>query len=627
MKLTVAAPELERILTLGTATNAIAAPFSATELRHETLWVTMRDGIRLATDVYFPPSTPAPAIAIRTPYGRKQRAQIFILLARHGYIVLAQDCRGTGDSEPDQWDCYIHEWEDSADFVEWTTRQAWFNGFLAACGGSYSGSTQWAMAMDPRVSAIAPEVAGLVITPSDAPRPHMFVNAYSRSVGKGEEKVSIPYCELERLMLDETLASGYFNAPLDVPLSAAIVDKYPDLRTSPSAAAKRRLWEHYITLDAAGRADLIKLAFNDNSVTLASIEALPDVFGYSIPLGLFLFPCEGTHELVQSLRAPALVVAGWYDWNLRDTLATWELLVQQAPASVRARSRLLIAPSAHNVPGYHEGSEHHPELQRSYRLPNLVGLLLCWYEVAQAGAHDSWPTAIYYLMGANEWQAASAWPPPEARSLALHLTSDGMLTPQSPSRNSAPDSYIYDPDHPTPTVGGSIVSNVYTPGSVDVADIQRRADVLTYTTPPLRSSLDVVGPLRLILYVSSSAIDTDFSARLSDVFPDGRAIQLQSGMLRARYRDGAQTPEHLEPGRIYRLDIDMWATANRFKKGHRLRLDICSADFPRFDRNANRGGEPGPPIRATQTIYHDVERPSHLLLSVLNNGSVPGYPP
>jgi len=168
-------------------------------------------------------------------------------------------------------------------------------------------------------------------------------------------------------------------------------------------------------------------------------------------------------------------------------------------------------------------------------------------------------------------------------------------------------------------MGGSIVSYVYTPNSVDVSEVQKRPDVLTYTTSLLEHSLDVVGTLRLILYASSSAVDTDFSARLSDVFPDGRAIQLQSGMLRARYRDLLGDPKLLEPGHVYEFEIDMWATANHFKAGHRLRLDISSADFPRFNRNINRGGEPGNAISALQTVYHDPEHQSRLLLSVISN--------
>ena len=221
-------------------------------------------------------------------------------------------------------------------------------------------------------------------------------------------------------------------------------------------------------------------------------------------------------------------------------------------------------------------------------------------------------------MGANEWRAASAWPPRGAQSFTLYLDGERRLGADPLEADAPPDRYYYNPDDPTPTLGGSILSFVYSPGSVDVNEVQKRTDVVTYTTAPLEHRLDVVGPIRLILYASSTAVDTDFSARLSDVFPDGRAIQLQSGMLRARYRNHNGDPELLEPGRIYRFEIDMWATANRFNTGHRLRLDISSADFPRFDRNTNRGGEAGPPITALQSLYHDREHASHLVLSVID---------
>jgi putative CocE/NonD family hydrolase len=248
-----------------------------------------------------------------------------------------------------------------------------------------------------------------------------------------------------------------------------------------------------------------------------------------------------------------------------------------------------------------------------------VDLLLRWYAVLREGTTDSWPVVIYYLMGANEWRIADDWPLPDTRQIRFYLGAGGTLTDEQPKEISYPDCYTYDPEDPTPTVGGSIVSSVYPPGSVDVSQVQKRPDVLTYTTPVLERDVDVVGPLRLILYASSSAVDTDFCARLSDLFPDGRAIQLQSGILRARYRGGAgdEEPKLLEPGRIYRFEIDMWATANRFRAGHCLRIDICSADFPRFDRNTNRGGEPGTPAPARQTICHGAQHPSHFLLSVL----------
>jgi putative CocE/NonD family hydrolase len=277
---------------------------------------------------------------------------------------------------------------------------------------------------------------------------------------------------------------------------------------------------------------------------------------------------------------------------------------------------MIITPYAHNMPGYHEGFSTHPDLLRQATMLNLVALLLEWYGAVREGESNSWPPVIYYLMGANEWSIASDWPVPEAQLTAFYLASGGGLTSLPPQQYSAPDRFTYDPHNPAPTVGGSIVSSVIPPGSVDVSAVHQRSDVLVFTSLPLEHDLDVVGPLRMILYASSSALDTDFVARLSDVFPDGRAIQLQSGILRARFRSPNGEPELLEPGRIYCFEIDMWATANRFKVGHKLCVDISSADFPRFDRNSNRGGYPGDAVLAHQNVYHDPEHPSHLLVSL-----------
>lgn len=622
-RLTDAAPELERLLTRGADSSPL---FTVEQIRCKTVMVTMRDGIRLATDLYLPPVLPAPAIAMRTPYGRAWDRFVgsFIYLARRGYVVVSQDVRGTGDSEPDSWDYYLYEPEDGHDFVEWVGRQDWFDGFLGGCGGSYLGQTQWCMARHPGMSAILPEVSNLGMT-IDVAHHHMYRNAYARSVGKGSDKVAVSLEELERQMLEETLATGYFNEPLHQPFSAALLARYPELRTLPPLAAKRRLWEQYCALSCAERTAFVKQTLGTNSVTAVDIQALSAIFGNQVPHDAHTLPHPQPAELCRQFQAPVLLRTGWYDWYLNDTLATWELFKREAQEHIAARSRLLITPSAHNKPGYHEGMAEHRELQHSHSvLDNSRELLLRWYAAVREGTTSSWPNVIYYLMGANEWQVASAWPPPEVRTVSLYLGAGGALTAQLPQQPQDPDDYTYDPEVPTPTLGGSICSHVYTPGSVDVSDVQRRPDVLVYTTVPLERDLDVVGPLKLILYASSSAIDTDFVARLTDVFPDGRAIQLQNGVLRARCRDLQGEPQLLEPGRIYRLEIDMWATANRFKAGHRLRLDISSADFPRFDRNANRGGEPGPPLSAVQTIYRDPQHPSHLLLPVLGDHCMRG---
>lgn len=610
------APQLENVLAYND--ENLTLRFTDSDIRRETVWVTMRDGIRLATDLYLPPERFLPAVAARTPYGRAspKLAGALLSIARHGYIAISQDCRGTGDSEPDSWDYYVHEREDGIDFVDWVVRQEWFNGFLGSCGGSYLGATQWCMAMHPRMSAIAPEVCGLGFGPRTT-RCHMFLNAYARSVGKGSDKVPIPYEQLEGQILSETLAGGFFNEPVEQPHPAALLELFPRLRELSISQGKRWLWEHYSRLDSKRCGELIKLVTGKDNVTITDVEGLTSVFGHQVPHDAHLLPRVRDTEILESLHAPALMITGWYDWFLDDALATWDRLQKQAVPSVGSRSRLLITPSAHLMPGYREGRERHPELDRVYRTQNLAGLLLSWYSSIREDALARWPKVIYYLMGANQWNVASAWPPPDAQTRFLYLAPEGLLSSELPAQDSTPTRYTYDPQNPTLTVGGSIISYVYPTGSVDVSEVQRQPDVVCFTTEALEEDWDVVGPLRLILYFSSSACDTDVSARLSDVFPDGRAIQLQSGILRLRYRNTNSDPQLLEPGRIYRLQIDLWATANRFKGGHRLRLDISSADFPRFDRNANRGGEEGPPLRALQTIYHDAQHPSHLLIPVI----------
>ncbi|HEV2271663.1 MAG TPA: CocE/NonD family hydrolase [Steroidobacteraceae bacterium] len=606
---------------LARSTLRTPARFDVSDIRIETVMIPMRDGVHLATDLYLPPVSPAPAVALRTPYGRGADpfVGVFLSLARRGYVAISQDCRGTGHSEPDSWDYYLFESEDGYDFVEWVTRQSWFEGFVGGCGSSYAGSTQWDMTLHPKMSTIVPEVAGLGLMGSTL-KSHMFVNAYALSVGKGIDKLPRSYIDLEGEMLEATLASGYFNEALYTPLPDVLLDRIPDLRSLPPGAARERLWDHYCSLGCAGRAGLLKQAFGVDNITILEAESWESVFGHRHSPYTPAMPRE---RFLQTLRAPVLLNTGWYDWGLDDTLAVWSMLRRESPEPLRSRTRLFIAPSAHNMPGYHEGMAEHPELHHAHRTVTSVELLLRWYAAVRENQLDNWPRVIFYLMGANEWRCAEDWPIPGTETVPLYLGPGGYLGPETPKGARASDCYQYDPSAPTPTVGGCIVSYVYPPGSVDVGEVQKRPDVLVYTTEPLMQDLDAIGPLQLVLYASSTAADTDFVARLSDVFPDGRAIQLASGILRARYRNFQGDPELMEPGRIYRLEISLWATANRFKAGHRLRIDLSSADFPRFERHSNRAGDEGPPIPAVQTIYVDRAHPSNLLLSVLSGTSWP----
>lgn len=593
----------------------------AAEVRLETVFVSMRDAIRLATDIYLPPQLPAPVIAVRTPYSRDadEKVAAFMAFARRGYVVAAQDLRGTGRSGPGRHDFYMLEPEDGFDFVEWISAQAWCDGFIGAVGGSYMGQVQWPMATHPKMTTIVPEVSGLGVGVNTV-HLHMVVNALARTIGK--DKHHVPYWALEHAMLDETLSTGFFNEPLVSPLLEGLAESFPDVNGLSTVEAQAWLWSHYCSLTGPERAEFVRRVTGSPEVTILDCENLGPVFGQGISLDRHTLPTTDFARQCADLHAIPMLRTGWYDWGVNDALATWELLREHAPEPLRSQARLLLAPSAHNLPGYKESMGEHPELQHNHGLN--VDFTLRWFQVLRDGRVDSWPRVIYYLMGANEWRSAEEWPLPEAEVTAFYLGVDGSLNTVGPQAQHAADEYVYDPLDPTPTVGGSIVSHVYPAGSVDVSAVQQRDDVLTYTTEPLEGDVDVVGPLSLVLYASSTAVDTDFAARLSDVFPDGRAVQLQNGVLRARHRNIGRGAELLVPGEVYEFEIDMWATANSFKAGHRIRLDISSSDFPRFDRNTNLGGTPGDPVPARQTVYRDASHPSHLKLPI--HPRVPAQP-
>jgi hypothetical protein len=593
--------------------------YSESEIERQTTHMAARDGVQLATDLYLPPGgRRCPTIVIRTPYGRRweETAALLRKMARHGYVGVAQDCRGTGDSEPEDWDTYIYDMEDGADCAAWVKAQAFSDGFIGGAGPSYLAGTQWAMALAPEMSAIAPEVGGIGGRKLGVEW-HMMFNAYARTVGKADDhEVYDVTTNLEREMLEETLSTGFYDAPVNPPLPRSALERYPELAALSLEAARTGLWERYCALPPAERARLIKELSGDDPVTIVTLENLGPYFGPSLHPDRHLTPLATDRELFGTLQAPAFVINGWYDWGINVTMDMWELLERFAPPVVRDRSRMLIDASAHFAPGYHEGGSgaEGPLL----RTPRTDELLLRWYDWERgAPGAEPLPRATFSLMGGGGWWTADAWPPPGTRELSLYLGSGGRLTAE-PQPDASRESYTYDPDDPTPTTVGSFVSAVYVPGSGDVSSVQERPDVLAYTTDPLTADLDVVGSLRCVLYASSSARDTDFFVRLSDVFPDGRAIHLQNGVVRARYRD----PEHpapLEPGRPYRFEIDMWATGNRFAKGHRVRVDVSSADFPRFDRNSNLAGAGGKPIAARQTIYYGPEHPSAVLLPALSS--------
>jgi predicted acyl esterase len=598
------------------------------EVRRQ-VFLRARDGIRLAMDLYLPPaSAKRPTLIMRTPYGRDRTDALILSLARHGYVVVAQDCRGTGQSEPGQWDMYMYEKEDSHDTVEWVTLQPWYNGRIGGLGGSYVGETQWFMSFHPAMTAIAPEVAGIGKARSNGVRLHLFVSAYARSIGKagGASKSAAGIDAVERQMREETWATGYYNDSLEQPYPERVRERFPELALHEGEAVRQRMIEAYARMAPAERTSLVKFLINAPEINYANLSDVPPVFAGGGPA--FKYVAPSTETVYRRLHAPALLLTGWYDWGLDYTLDTWEMIQRFAPAHVRNNTYLIVTPAAHADLGYREGADSDPALQKRYRGKDNLDVLLHWYDhwlKGRKGAHAALPRVSYYLMGSGQWRGSDSWPPGEGRRLCFYLDSDGHANGSDGSgtlRELPPqlvrsDTYVYDPDSPPPTTGGSIVSTLFPAGSTDQREVQRRRDVLVYTSAPLARDLAVVGPLRVVLFASSSAVDTDFTAKLSDVFPDGRALLIQSGIVRARFRNPGRPPSLITPGQVERYEIDLWATANLFRTGHCLRLEIASADFPRFERNANLGGQRGGPVKATQTVFHDPRRPSHLIVSVL----------
>lgn len=338
------------------------------------------------------------------------------------------------------------------------------------------------------------------------------------------------------------------------------------------------------------------------------------------------------------IKVPAYNVGGWYDLFLGGTLENFQRMQKEGGSEeARAGQRLLIAPWAHALysgffPEYSFG------IFSSTDAIDLTGLQIRYFAYNLKNENNGFdqdsPVRIF-VMGENRWRDEKEWPLFRAQYIPWYLHSKGdagskggKLSPDGPGQEPQ-DVYLYDPRNPTPTVGGPTLLPGLDVGANSGPRDQRPAeappDVLVYTSEPLEQPLEVTGPLTVILYATTSAPDTDFVARLCNVDPDGTSRILAEGILRARFREGTDLPRPIEPGKVYEYKINLVATSNLFKQGHRIRVDVTSSSFPRFDRNPNTGnalGEDGPEdLRpALQTLFHDSERPSHVLLPIIPRG-------
>ncbi len=612
--------------------------------------VPMRDGVTLSADLYLPdPVGDAdgrrwPAILTRTPY---QKANVSLLsqarwFAERGYAFVAMDVRGRGDSDG-VFVPYMNEGRDGYDSIEWVAAQPWCDGAVGTIGGSYLGRIQWLAAVEqpPHLKAmvaLVPPSDPFVETPTGLPSPmhlcwlhftsgrqlqlmeavdwekvydHLPLMTMDEAAGRGEmrewrEEIShaalddywrrICYQDkFDQLTVPTLHISGWYDdEQIGTPLNfAGMTTKAP---TAEARASQRLLmgpWGHAVNRDSKlGEVDF-------------GAGAIIDLRGEQLAWFDRWLKGIGTAEPVTPARIFIMGENVWRDereWPLARTQWTRYHLRGGGRANSRFGDAALI---------------------------DLRGEELAWFDrwLRGVGVEEPVAPARIFIMGENVWRDEREWPLARTRWTRYHLRSagqansrfgDGALTTDAPSAGETSDHYRYDPARPTPFITEPTSSQIGGPD--DYAAVQRRDDLLVYQTGPLAEALEVTGPVTMDLYAASSAPDTDFTAMLLDVWPSGFAQRLTDGMVRARFREGMDRPALITPGEVYRYTIDCWNTAHVFRAGHRIAVQIASAAFPKYDRNLNTGAELGLTSEmavAEQTILHDAEHPSAIILPVI----------
>lgn len=561
-------------------------PGKRTEMTVEmNLTVPMRDGVKLATDVYRP-SAPGsyPVVLMRIPYGTDSGIwdELAKLFVRNGYVFVAQDTRGEFDSEGD-WFPLIWEHEDGLDTVDWVMAQEWCNGDVGMFGGSYFGYTQLMAAagnedLDCLVPLMTTGNMHKIIFRGGALD---LVSTQGWIAGERNTQYKLEGLDTR---VEPQLDRGYFNLPIR---DARPVDFYK-MRLDPEAIA------------AGPEAFLLHPG---------DVEHIP-------PLDYGPY--------YKQVQAPSLLVAGWYDVFLSPQLDDF-VRFREGGVGNADKTRIIVGPWVHGLPT--SSLEKSPLVGPRLLVSEMMDWYDYWLNGVDNGAADAAPVRIF-VMGENMWRDEYEWPLARTVYTDYYLHSgggantdkgDGWLSTEAPG-DEPPDNYVYDPDDPVPTAGGCFLgAGGFKPGIQPQGNIPRRDDVLVYMTAPLEAPVEVTGPITVTLYAASSAKDTDWVAKLLDVDRMGKPRILQVGIIRARYRDGYAEPSALTPGRVYEYEIDLWATSNYFKKGHRIALWITSSDFPQFDRNTNGGGEGGPDnvVKASQTVHHEAGRASHVTLPII----------
>jgi uncharacterized protein len=550
-----------------------------------------RDGVTLRADIYHPIGDGKfPVLLQRTPYNKADSVDFARRAAADGFLVVVQDTRGRYTSEG-EWYPFKHETDDGYDAVEWSSQLPSSNGKVGMFGGSYVGATQMlaAIGQPPHLAGICPEVTASNYHENWTYRSGAFVQWFDESWTS-----QLAQDTLNRAIRDHTNAMvGSATLPLN---------QYPvfNLPAPHDGAALTKAIAPYFL-------DWLAHPLYDDYWKRWSIE-----------------------ENYDKIKVPVLVMAAWYDVFQGGSLRNFIGIKAQHEKDGGVPPRLVIKI------GGHAGGERTfdtVDFGPAAGENDWDDVTLSWYEYLLQGKQNEFASRTpvrMFVMGDDRWRDEETWPLAHAKSTRFYLHSsgkantdsgDGSLSVNAP-RAEAPDAIVYDPADPVPTVGGPLCcDNVHlAAGPRDQRPVERRPDVLVYSTPALPVDVEVTGPITLDLFAMSSAVDTDFTAKLVDVAPDGFARNLTEGILRARYRESTSVANPIAPGKVYEYRIDLWSTSNAFLKGHKIRLEVSSSNFPRFDRNLNTGKDyatDSEMIKANNTVVHDSGHSSALILPIV----------
>jgi uncharacterized protein len=546
----------------------------------------MRDGVTLRADIYRPKAEGKfPVLLTRTPYDKTGTMGFGLRAAARGYVVIAQDVRGRYTSEGD-WYPFKNESADGYDTVEWAAALPYSNGKVGMFGGSYVGATQFlaAIAAPPNLAGICPNITASNYHDGWTYQGGAFEQWFNESWTSG-------------------LAMNTMRRRLEKSGDALAGTKVLPLNSYPVVEAP----------SAAGVADYFK-----------DWLAHPDFDAY--------WKQWSIEDHYAQIQVPVFNLGAWYDIFLGGTLRNFARLKTEAGTDAARRGQRLLV----YLGGHAGGSQDRQigALDFGEKAPfELNEAMMRWYDWllrGEANGVDKEKPVKIFVMGKNEWREEDDWPLARAKATRYYLHSagaangvggDGTLSGAAPGEEKH-DQYVYDPTDAAPTIGGPLCCEQLPTGvgPQDQRPAEARSDVLVYTTPAFAKDTEVTGPVSLDLYVSSSAVDTDFTGTLVDVWPNGFAQNLTAGILRLRYRNSQEKAELANPGETYHITMDLWATSNVFLAGHKLRVEISSSNFPRFDRNLNTGEEQAfgtRMVKATNVIYHDRAHPSAVILPVV----------